>query len=467
MELIAVDEIALDPVTTAVLNDVGQTALKVNELRPLPPEIVETVQRDLLGERVYSSNAIEGNTFNLGETVETLRTGYIEVARKREATEVINLGKAIEYVQSHLLTLSQPHSSESFLALHRLLLQGIKDDWAGRFRSHEVMIRGARHQPPDDTYVIGLIEQFFERLRASHDVNTILLATWVHWTIARIHPFMDGNGRMARLWQDLVLFRGHLTCAIIPPEAKTEYLQSLGAADDGDFNPLTQLVARRVASTFDKYLSAQKKADAMSQWAQALVGESSARAVEKRRLAYIRWSRKMEELRYEFEQCTSTINHASTEIEVQFVPYDIIEQPAWENVREGQSASKTWFFKLNFRRASRYLTYFFFFGKHFWTDLDGDRERSEPRVCLLISEQEGKEHARRLGEEGFDTPLSIRQIFVVNKEFIRVRASSQTEGTLSGGPFDAGQQKEVYDRPIDAAAIAQEFIRDVILLRMA
>lgn len=446
------DQIALDEVTKALLKDVDQTARKVNDLRPLPAEIIETVQRDLLGERVYSSNAIEGNTFNLGETIETLRTGHIEVGRKREATEVINLGKAIEHLQANLLASSEPHTVEAFVELHKLLFHGINDEWAGRFRDVQVMIRGAKHQLPDHRYVSGMVEQFFESLRDAKDVPTIVLASWAHWTIARIHPFRDGNGRVARLWQDLVLFRGKLTCAIIPPETKTEYLASLGAADEGDFNPLTQLVARRVASTLDKYLSAQQKVDELSTWAQAVVGETSARAAERKKLAYLRWSRKMEELRYEFERCASTVTHASTDIEVQVYPYDVIDQSAWENIRSGAPTSMTWFFKLNFRRERKYLNYIFFFGKHYWSDRDGDKERSEPRVCLLISEQEGRETARRLADD-FPTPLSIREVFVIDKEFLRVR-------------FDADQQETAHDKSIDATTIAQEFIRDVLLLRM-
>ena len=338
MEFFPVDQIALDEVTKSLLGDVDHTARKVNELRPLPPEIIEAVQRDLLGERVYNSNALEGNTFSLGETIETLRTGHIDVHRKREATEVVNLGKAIEHVQANLLKSAQPYVVDLFLGLHDLLLQGINDDWAGRFRNEQVLIRGAKHQPPDHSDVVEMMDRFFECLRDAQNVNPILLATWAHWTIARVHPFMDGNGRMARLWQDLVLFRGRLACAIIPQETKTEYLASLAAADDGDFNPLTQLVTRRVASTLDKYLSAQQKTDALSQWAQAIVGESSAHAAEKRKLAYLRWSRKMEELRYEFERCASTVTHASTEIEIQMSPYEIIDQGAHPSGDEGAAA---------------------------------------------------------------------------------------------------------------------------------
>lgn len=458
MELLKVDQIALDQVTQALLDDLDQAARKVNDLRPLSTELVAKVSRELLGERVYSSNAIEGNTFNLGETVETLRTGHIDITRRREATEVVNLGNAINHLQENLLAAVSPYDVGSFLKLHSLLLRGINDDWAGRFRDQQVLIRGAKHQPPEHRYVAGMMEQFLERLRDVKDVNVIQLATWAHWSIARIHPFMDGNGRMARLWQDLILFRGRFTCAIIPPEAKTDYLRSLAAADEGDFNPLTQLIAQRVASTLDKYLIAQKEAEATSEWAKKLIDETSARATERRRLAYLRWSRKMEELRYEFEICASTVTHASTEIEIQVYPYDIIDQGTWESIRAGSPATKTWFFKVNFKRERKYLNYIFFFGRHFWTDLDSERERAEPRVCLLIGEQEGKESARRLG--GFPTPLSIRQIFIVGKEFVRVRSSPSPDAV------EPASEELTYDKSVSASTIAQEFIRDVLLQRM-
>ncbi len=91
-----------------------------------------------------------------------------------------------------------------------------------------------------------MVKRFFARLKEPPEVHPVLLGAWAHWTIARIHPFFDGNGRMARLWQDVVLFRNRLTCAILRVEDRREYLSALEEADEGRFNPLTQLVAQRV-----------------------------------------------------------------------------------------------------------------------------------------------------------------------------------------------------------------------------
>ncbi|MGO8748225.1 MAG: Fic family protein [Thermoguttaceae bacterium] len=454
--LFSITDVKANPVTSELLNDIHETAEKINELRPLSADLIASIERELVGERVYSSNAIEGNTYTLGETIEILRTGYIELGRKREATEVINLGHAIDFVQSNLLGDSAPYTEKNLLDLHGILLKGINDSIAGRFRDGRVMILGAKHQPPSEHEVPGLIARFLEQLQSvkgADKVDPILVASWAHWCVARIHPFADGNGRVSRLWQDLVLFRNRLTCAIIPPESKQEYLESLKAADAGDFNSLIQLVCRRIAATFDRYIAAQQKADAVSQWARELVGEATERADQKRRLEYERWRRKMEELRYEFERSASTITHISSDIQIQFKRFEMIDQSAWENIRSGIGVSKTWFFQLIFRKNRRSWSYLFFFGKHYWTDLDNDQDRSEPRVCLLISEQIGSQDSIRL-DQAMDAAVTLKEIFVVKKTFVRRR-------------FAPEKNAENLDHDLNPEMIAQDLIREIVLNRLA
>jgi Fic family protein len=72
----------------------------------------------------------------------------------------------------------------------------------GRLRSERVMLTGAKHQPPNDSQIPELLNEFFSQLATGDEFDPVQVATWAHWCIARIHPFMDGNGRMSRLWQD-------------------------------------------------------------------------------------------------------------------------------------------------------------------------------------------------------------------------------------------------------------------------
>lgn len=454
MQLFKLEDVRIDAVTKELLGDLNETANKINHLRPLSPFQLESIQQELVGERVYSSNAIEGNTFTLGETVAVLKSGYIDMSRRREATEIVNLGKAIEFVRSTLIRDDNPYTNANLLQLNGLILAGIDDAYAGRLRDNRVMITGARHQPPRPDLVYDLLTTFFIQLNGNSNCHPVVLASWAHWSIARIHPFFDGNGRVARLWQDLILFRSRLTCAIIPPESKREYLEDLAASDEGDFNPLVQLVSRRVAATFDRYIAAQQRADETSDWAKRLVGESQARAEQKRRLAYERWRREMEKLRYEFERHAATITHLSSDMQIQFKSYDTLEQSAWEQMRAGSGATKTSFFRLDFRKDRAFYRYVFFFGRHYWTDLDSEDDRAEPRVCLLVSEQIDDGDSISLIQAADDHPVTLKELFVVQKSFSRLRFA-----------IELGQR--VMDHAVQVEAIAKDFIQDVILNRMA
>ncbi|MBL8880080.1 MAG: hypothetical protein JNG88_13255, partial [Phycisphaerales bacterium] len=100
LKLPLISEIRLSEATRALLHDVDETARQINELRPLTKEVVQGILKEMLDERVYCSNAIEGSTLTLRETSAILKTGYFAgVKKRREATEVINLGQAIERAQ--------------------------------------------------------------------------------------------------------------------------------------------------------------------------------------------------------------------------------------------------------------------------------------------------------------------------------------------------------------------------------
>ena len=139
-------EISLNQVTQELIEDVAVLAHRVNKLRPLAREVIEQIEGELLEERVYNSNAIEGNTLTLRETKRILEAGdAIGVGRKREATEVINLGNAIAQLQTMIADRDTWCDASRFLEIHKTLLSGVMDDAAGVLRSQDVMIGGAKH----------------------------------------------------------------------------------------------------------------------------------------------------------------------------------------------------------------------------------------------------------------------------------------------------------------------------------
>ena len=454
MDISSPGNVSLDQVTLELISDAKVLARQVNESRPLPPEVIRNIQKELLGERVYNSNAIEGNTLTLRETRSVLQAGgIVDVSRLREAAEALNLAKAIAKVEEMIREPESWSDINCFTAVHRTILVGVKDDAAGRIRSERIMITGAKHQPPDPAQLDDLLRQFLTCLKDATQTEPIIVASWAHWVIARIHPFADGNGRLARLWQDLILFGNQLTAAVIRQQDRTEYYAALESADGGNLNPLTQLVARSLNRTLQIYVNAQREVDELKDWAAGIVGETNARVDEKRKLEYLRWIRQMDQLRDAFERCGTQVTNASDgAVEVQVNSFDIIDQSTWETLRSGGDASKTWYFWANFRNRHVRVQYCFFFGRHWFSDADRDTPGIGPSTCLLVSEQRGDEKAVRLSELQ-NCPLTLREILVVGDKLARKR-------------FDLVEARDVYDLEIDSLLVAREFVQEVFLKRL-
>ncbi len=454
MDIPALANIKFNEVTSELIADANALAKQVNERRPLPPDVVDNIRKELLGERVYNSNAIEGNTLTLRETKSILEAGgIVDVGRKREATEAINLSKAIFEVQALIESRDSWSRQEALTQVHETLMTDVLDFGAGRIRSEGVMITGAKHQPPRPEQLDVLLADFLQKLGASRDAEPITLATWTHWCIARLHPFKDGNGRMARLWQDLVLFGNKLTAAVIRQEERKEYYEALTSADDGNFNPLTQLVTRSLNRTLQIYVNAQREVDELKDWAASIVGETNARVDERRKLEYLRWVRQMEQVKDAFERCGTQITNASNGVvEVQISGFEVLDQPTWETLRSGGQAGKTWYFWANFRQGSERIQYCFFFGRHWFSDTDRSVDGIGPSACLLIGEQRGDERSVRLSDIK-DCPVTLREILVVNNKIARKR-------------LDIAEEKDVYDLDADPLQIARDFMQEVFLSRL-
>lgn len=384
MELFLPEQIVLDCVSNAILADVEETARRVNEYRPLPKDVVKRIEDGLVGERVYASNAIEGNALDLRETISVLTTGRLIENRKREAIEARNLGEAVDRISQIREEGAKAHSIDRLLEVHKLILRETPDEyWGGRFREQGVTITGAKFQPPDHSVVPGLVERVMKRLsRTDNEIPGLVRACRAHWALARIHPFKDGNGRIARLWQDLLLFQENFTCAIVRPEHRREYLSALTKADDGDFNALTQFAAQQVLRTFDRYLAEIAQGKEFDSFVEEIVGKTS-RNEDKRELEYSRWARRMEQLRWEFEICASKITDAGGPIRIHLNKHEIINRSQWDTIRSiGAFLPETPFFRIQIERGTLSLQYTFYFDKHTVTEDDNETERSDNRIEL-------------------------------------------------------------------------------------
>lgn len=249
-----VDEKMLEPRLLARLND---KKARLDALRPLPAAAVSRLNEQLALEWIYNSNAIEGNTLSLRETRLVLETGLTIGGKSlREHLEVINHRQAIEYVET-LIDQNEPISPFHVRQIHRLVLTRIDDESAGQYRTLPVRIAGSAHQPPEPWEVARLMNEWGDWLAGpAAALQPVERAALTHHRLAAIHPFLDGNGRTARLVMNLLLLRDGYPPAVLLRVNRGQYYRVLAQADMGRASPLVNLVGRAVERSLTLYLEA-------------------------------------------------------------------------------------------------------------------------------------------------------------------------------------------------------------------
>lgn len=231
----------------------------LDEHRPLPKHTLNSLRENMLVEWTYNSNAIEGNTLTISETKVVLEGITIGGKSMREHLEVINHKDAILFLED-LVKNDQPLSEWNIKNLHRLVLKNIDDENAGAYRRENVLISGAKHRPPEHYLVQEQMEQI---VRENNDqwskLHPVHRAALLHGEFVKVHPFIDGNGRTARLLLNFELMKFGYPPTVIKAEMRPEYYDSLDLAHTtGEYDKFIELVKDCVETSLDLWLSVLK-----------------------------------------------------------------------------------------------------------------------------------------------------------------------------------------------------------------
>ena len=219
-------------VTSAMLSLVAEIAGLLGRLEALGIAAkVPVIRRQNRMRSIHSSLAIENNTLTL-EQVTAVIAGKRVLGPPREVQEVRNAFSAYEAMESW-----NPSSSRDLLAAHRLLMEGLVDD-AGKFRTGSVGIAHGKqivHLAPPATRVPGLMKDLLGWLKRT-DAHPLIAGSVFHYELEFLHPFADGNGRIGRLWQTLILSRWNPLFAYLPVESvirdrQADYYKVLAQCD--------------------------------------------------------------------------------------------------------------------------------------------------------------------------------------------------------------------------------------------
>lgn len=228
---------------------------KLDSLRPLPEETVKSIREKLLLDWTYNSNAIEGNTLTLFETKVVLEGITVGGKTLREHLEVVNHREAILYIED-IVQNNEKLTEWQIRNIHQLVLKGINDKYAGVYRDKNVYISGATYTPPDFNNLLEQMKKFVAWYENESDkLHPIVRASIVHADFVNIHPFIDGNGRTARLLLNMELMKSGYPPIVIKKENRMEYYSILDKTCNKNYEEFIAMVAKEVENSLDIYLN--------------------------------------------------------------------------------------------------------------------------------------------------------------------------------------------------------------------
>jgi Fic family protein len=248
----------------SLLREIDRKKAIIDKARPLPKIILDKLTEYLDIEWTYNSNAIEGNAMTRRETMLILKEGLtISGKSMREHLEVTNHKNAVDYLDE-LLRKVEPITQDDIIKIHSLVLEGINNLYAGKYRDVEVYISGSDVKLPLPEKLIALMLEFSRWLvdrQGKRDLHPVSFAAQAHFKLVDIHPFVDGNGRTARLLMNFILMKYGYPIAIFEceTEKRKAYYSALELGHKGELAPFEIMVAEYVNLTADKYISSIPK----------------------------------------------------------------------------------------------------------------------------------------------------------------------------------------------------------------
>jgi Fic family protein len=267
-------------ITDKMLNYVSEIMKKVGEANYFEslnryPEL----RRKTRIKSIHSSLAIENNQLSLFQ-VEDVINGKPVIGEQKDIQEVKNAYEAYEQIDK-----INPYSVEDLKKIHKTLTFLIEKD-AGKFRNHGECVRDGERiifVAPPENMVNPLMNQLFDWMRKSKEtVNPLILSCIFHYEFVFIHPFHDGNGRTARLWQTAILSHWEKAFTYLPIESmikknQEEYYTAIQNCNNvGKSNEFIEFMLKIISETIDEIMNSKEMKDK----SYLLLSESESKVLE-------------------------------------------------------------------------------------------------------------------------------------------------------------------------------------------
>jgi len=236
-----------------LLKRIDEKKKRLDSLRPLSKDAVKKLLDDIRLRHTYHSDAIEGNTLTLQETKLVLEEG-ITIGGKplKDHIEAKNDAEAFD-LMIKLVHEGKILSQDIIQQIHEIVTKGILRE-SGKYRTENVRIIGSKTTPPDYSKIVKIMEEYITDIQ-KFKLHPIKNAAFIHNELVRIHPFLDGNGRVSRLITNLYLMKEGYPPIVLKKEDRHKYYRVLQRADYGDLSPFANFLAQAVHEALMYYLS--------------------------------------------------------------------------------------------------------------------------------------------------------------------------------------------------------------------
>lgn len=254
-------------ISNNILKNIGtiEAAREVIADAPLLPMWEKKFRDDAVVRTAHHGTHVEGNRLNLNEAKDVLM-GKDVIGRSRDVQEVINYRKTIQMIEQESDKGLKRITEQTIKKLHRYTTDRIlPEEEVGEYRTKKVIIRNSAtgeitYRPPPPIEVPFLMREFVYWINKSdsNDIHPVLKAGMAHHQFAAIHPFIDGNGRVARALSTLILFleeydiRRFFSLEEYYDRDAIEYYKHLNMANEGNYTAWLEYFVLGVAMEFDR-----------------------------------------------------------------------------------------------------------------------------------------------------------------------------------------------------------------------
>lgn len=268
----------MDDNIASLLQEAEQLKKELDHLRPLDKEQEAIIMQKLRLDWNFHSNHLEGNSLTFGETKALILFGITAQGKPlKDHFEITGHDEAIKWVED-IISQKEPLTENFIRQLHKLLLKedhtadAITPDGqstkktikVGEYKSTPNHVKTKtgeifRFATPEETPAkMNDLMEWLREKEKDKEASPILLAADFHYKFIRIHPFDDGNGRLARILMNFILMQNGYPPVIIKTQEKSQYIAALEQADAGIFEPFLEFIITNEISSLELMLKGAK-----------------------------------------------------------------------------------------------------------------------------------------------------------------------------------------------------------------